>query len=189
MQRRRETSTCVPTQLLQQKGLGGRGGGRGCWERKSAGTKTPGPGGLEASRRQSRHPQREKGTPAHRDLSERLTDRGTDTTAVNGRELRWRRNGQPSGRTRSPQLEAASVSEAEEAGEALQGDEQDFSEESSAFSSQPVGVAGEIGNSPSFSRFFCFILRFWNQILTCVSLSWREAAISTRLALVRYLLK
>lgn len=87
------------------------------------------------------------------------------------------------------QLEAASVSEAEEAGEALQGDEQDFSEESSAFSSQPVGVAGEMGSSPSFSRFFCFIRRFWNQIFTCVSLSWREAAISTRLALVRYLLK
>lgn len=81
------------------------------------------------------------------------------------------------------------MSEAEEAGEALQGEEHDFSDESSAFSSQPVGVAGEMGSSPSFSRFFCFIRRFWNQIFTCVSLSWREAAISTRLALVRYLLK
>lgn len=76
----------------------------------------------------------------------------------------------PSGHGRA-QLEAASVSEAEEAGEALQGEEQDFSDESSAFSSQPVGVAGEMGSSPSFSRFFCFIRRFWNQIFTCVSLS------------------
>ena len=43
--------------------------------------------------------------------------------------------------------------------------------------------------SPSFIRFFCFIRRFWNQILTCVSLSCRAAAISIRRARVRYLLK
>lgn len=42
---------------------------------------------------------------------------------------------------------------------------------------------------PAFSRFFCFILRFWNQIFTWVSLSSRIAATSTRRALVRYLLK
>jgi len=86
-------------------------------------------------------------------------------------------------------LAAGPGSEAQDAGEALQGDGQHFSDGSSAFSSQPVGVAGEMGSSPSFSLFFCFIRRFWNQIFTCVSLSWREAAISTRLARVRYLLK
>lgn len=46
-----------------------------------------------------------------------------------------------------------------------------------------------IGTVPSFSRFFCFILRFWNQILTCVSFSSRVAATSTLRALVKYLLK
>lgn len=45
------------------------------------------------------------------------------------------------------------------------------------------------GAVPSFSRFFCFILRFWNQILTCVSFSSSVAATSTLRALVRYLLK
>jgi len=45
------------------------------------------------------------------------------------------------------------------------------------------------GMRPSFILFFCFILRFWNQILTWVSLSWRAPAISIRRALVRYLLK
>ena len=49
--------------------------------------------------------------------------------------------------------------------------------------------AGSGGMSPSFIRFFCFIRLFWNQILTCVSLSWRAAAISIRRARVRYLLK
>ena len=42
---------------------------------------------------------------------------------------------------------------------------------------------------PSFSLFFCFILRFWNQIFTCVSFRSRLAATSTRRARVRYLLK
>lgn len=48
---------------------------------------------------------------------------------------------------------------------------------------------GSGGMSPSFMRFFCFIRLFWNQILTCVSLSCSAAAISIRLARVRYLLK
>lgn len=52
-----------------------------------------------------------------------------------------------------------------------------------------VDRAGSGGMSPSFIRFFCFIRRFWNQIFTCVSLSWRAAAISMRRARVRYLLK
>lgn len=43
--------------------------------------------------------------------------------------------------------------------------------------------------SVSLSRFFCFILRFWNQILTCVSFKDRAAAISRRRCRVRYLLK
>lgn len=43
--------------------------------------------------------------------------------------------------------------------------------------------------NPSFSLFFCFILRFWNQIFTWVSFSSSVAAISTRLARVKYLLK
>jgi len=45
------------------------------------------------------------------------------------------------------------------------------------------------GISPSFMRFFCFILRFWNQIFTCVSFRAKACAISILLALVRYLLK
>ena len=52
----------------------------------------------------------------------------------------------------------------------------------------PVSV-GSGGISPSFIRFFCFILRFWNQILTCVSFSCRAAAISILRARVKYLLK
>lgn len=43
--------------------------------------------------------------------------------------------------------------------------------------------------SPSRSLFFCFILRFWNQILTWVSFSCNELAISMRRARVKYLLK
>lgn len=87
------------------------------------------------------------------------------------------------------QFEVVRVSEVDEAGEGVHGDELDFSDDSSVFSSLPVGVAGEMGSNPSFSLFFCFILRFWNQIFTCVSLSCSEAAISTLLALVKYLLK
>lgn len=45
------------------------------------------------------------------------------------------------------------------------------------------------GNRPSRSIFLCFMRLFWNQIFTCVSLSWRLLAISVRLARVRYLLK
>ncbi len=45
------------------------------------------------------------------------------------------------------------------------------------------------GKRPSRSSFFCFMRRFWNQIFTCVSLSWRLLAISVRRARVRYLLK
>lgn len=44
-------------------------------------------------------------------------------------------------------------------------------------------------DAPSLSRFFCFMRLFWNQIFTCVSLSSSVAAISTRRARVRYLLK
>jgi len=44
-------------------------------------------------------------------------------------------------------------------------------------------------NCASRIRFFCFILLFWNHILTCVSLSPKEAAISILRARVRYLLK
>ncbi len=39
----------------------------------------------------------------------------------------------------------------------------------------------------SLSRFFSFILRFWNQIFTCVSFSFNWLAISKRRARVRYL--
>ena len=53
----------------------------------------------------------------------------------------------------------------------------------------PVKREGSCGIRPSFMRFFCFIRRFWNQIFTCVSLSWSAPAISILLALVRYLLK
>lgn len=74
--------------------------------------------------------------------------------------------------------------EGEELGEGMQGDELDFSEDSSAFS-----LLGEMGKRPSFTRFFCFIRRYWNQIFTWVSLSCRVTAISTLWALVRYLLK
>ena len=48
---------------------------------------------------------------------------------------------------------------------------------------------GSGGMRPSFIRFFCFILRFWNQILTCISFSSSADAISIRRARVRYLLK
>lgn len=169
----------MPTQLLQQKRKGG--GGReenplAPRRRDPMETAPAGPAEVAG-----------EGAAARRHLSGIPTDRPTEGP-TDACRWRGRRAGRPSGHDRS-QLEAASVSEAEEAGEALQGEEQDFSDESSAFSSQPVGVAGEMGSSPSFSRFFCFIRRFWNQIFTCVSLSWREAAISTRLALVRYLLK
>lgn len=51
------------------------------------------------------------------------------------------------------------------------------------------GVEVSAGMRPSFIRFFCFIRRFWNQILTWVSFSCNEVAISILLALVRYLLK
>lgn len=44
-------------------------------------------------------------------------------------------------------------------------------------------------NWASLILFFCFILRFWNHILTCVSFNPSDAAISILLALVRYLLK
>lgn len=43
--------------------------------------------------------------------------------------------------------------------------------------------------APSLSRFFCFMRLFWNHIFTCVSFSSSVAAISTRRARVRYLLK
>lgn len=56
-----------------------------------------------------------------------------------------------------------------------------------SFGVETVGGSGAI--SPSFILFFCFIRRFWNQILTCVSLSCNAEAISMRLARVRYLLK
>lgn len=46
-----------------------------------------------------------------------------------------------------------------------------------------------VADAPSRSRFFCFMRLFWNQIFTCVSLSSSVAAISTRRARVRYLLK
>jgi len=44
-------------------------------------------------------------------------------------------------------------------------------------------------SSPTRCNFFCFIRLFWNQTFTCVSLSCRALATSTRLARVRYLLK
>lgn len=81
------------------------------------------------------------------------------------------------------------MSEVDDAGEGALGEGLDFSDDSSVFSSLPGGVAGEMGRSPSFSRFFCFMRRFWNQIFTWVSLSCRDAAISTLRARVRYLLK
>lgn len=84
--------------------------------------------------------------------------------------------------------EVLRVSEVDDAGEGVDEVELDLSEVSSVLASLP-GVAGEAEVRPSFSRFFCFMRRFWNQIFTWVSFSWRAAAISTRLARVRYLLK
>lgn len=55
--------------------------------------------------------------------------------------------------------------------------------------SKPRQVSLVDSNCASRMRFFCFILLFWNQIFTCVSLSPNEAAISILLALVKYLLK
>ena len=52
---------------------------------------------------------------------------------------------------------------------------------------EAIGLAES--RSPSRSLFFCFILRFWNQILTWVSFSCKELAISMRRARVKYLLK
>lgn len=52
-----------------------------------------------------------------------------------------------------------------------------------------VLTIGSAGMRPSFIRFFCFILLFWNHIFTCVSFSCNADAISILLALVRYLLK
>ena len=50
-------------------------------------------------------------------------------------------------------------------------------------------AAGGAQSSPSLCNFFCFMRLFWNQTFTCVSLSCRALATSTRLARVRYLLK
>lgn len=58
-----------------------------------------------------------------------------------------------------------------------------------ALAPAPPFVIGSVGIKPSFIRFFCFILRFWNHIFTCVSFNCRAEAISILLALVRYLLK
>lgn len=80
------------------------------------------------------------------------------------------------------------VQELTELGEASGEVHADWSEASPAGSlGQPGGAGGT--RPPSRSRFFCFIRRFWNQILTCVSLSSRVAAISTLRARLRYLLK
>lgn len=51
------------------------------------------------------------------------------------------------------------------------------------------GVDVSAGIRPSLILFFCFMRRFWNQILTCVSFSCRDCAISILRARVRYLLK
>lgn len=55
----------------------------------------------------------------------------------------------------------------------------------------PPGKRGREGERFHESRrsFLCFMRRFWNQTLTCASLSCRVPATSTRLARVRYLLK
>lgn len=59
----------------------------------------------------------------------------------------------------------------EDEGEGVEGeDEVDLSDAASSIfsgiiSSRSAGGA-LAGSSPSFSRFFCFILRFWNQIFT-----------------------
>ena len=80
------------------------------------------------------------------------------------------------------------VQEVTELGEASGEVHVDWSEASPAASlGQPEGAGGT--RPPSRSRFFCFMRRFWNQILTCVSLSSRVAAISTLRARLRYLLK
>lgn len=53
----------------------------------------------------------------------------------------------------------------EDVGDGVEGAELDFSDSSSIFS--PGSEDGALaGSSPSFSLFFCFILRFWNQIFT-----------------------
>lgn len=63
-------------------------------------------------------------------------------------------------------------------------------EQVSRVSACECGAAGPgSGSSPSFCNFFCFMRLFWNQTFTCVSLSCRALATSTRLARVRYLLK
>ena len=80
------------------------------------------------------------------------------------------------------------VQEVTELGEASGEVHVDWSEVSPVASlGQPGGAGGT--RPPSRSRFFCFMRRFWNQILTCVSLSSRVAAISTLRARLRYLLK
>lgn len=50
-------------------------------------------------------------------------------------------------------------------------------------------VSPVTASSPSLSNFFCFMRLFWNQTFTCVSLSCRVLATSSRLDRVRYLLK
>lgn len=88
----------------------------------------------------------------------------------------------------APSVKEAEVQEVTELGEASGEVHVDWSEASPAASlGQPGGAGGT--RPPSRSRFFCFMRRFWNQILTCVSLSSRVAAISTRRARLRYLLK
>lgn len=80
------------------------------------------------------------------------------------------------------------VQEVTELGEASGEVHVDWSEVSPVASlGQPGGAGGT--RPPSRSRFFCFMRRFWNHILTCVSLSSRVAAISTLRARLRYLLK
>lgn len=73
-----------------------------------------------------------------------------------------------------------------------EGDREDWSVSSSSLAN-PLRGSDEKGRAvlpaPSRSRFFCFIRLFWNQIFTWVSLSSSVAAISTRRARVRYLLK
>lgn len=78
-------------------------------------------------------------------------------------------------------------------GEGVEGAEIDFLEATSSVFPCPLspgsGVGVLDGSNPSFSRFFCFIRLFWNQIFTWVSFNCKAAAISTRRALVKYLLK
>lgn len=58
----------------------------------------------------------------------------------------------------------------EDTGDGVDGAERDFSDAASSVFSGPLSPGSEasalVGSSPSFSRFFCFILRFWNQIFT-----------------------